>query len=81
MILQTIHRIPFFRKIISPILDSWIQNKVHTFSKFLVPDKKILDLGSGNCLVANHLINQGHNIVAADVNFRLKPILLTPFYY
>ena len=79
MILKTIHRTRFLKLILSPLHNRWISRKADRFIKLLSKDAKIMDLGSGNCLVAEHLIQQGFNITPVDVSNlsiveRLQPI-------
>ncbi len=80
MILKTIKRVAWVRRGLSSILDTWIQNKVLKFSGFLTPNSRILDLGSGNCLIADHLMNNGFQVVPIDIKDlsiveRIKPMI------
>ncbi len=80
MILKIINKIPLFKKLLSPILDKWVEKKSLQFIDLISKNNKILDLGSGNCLIANHLIEKGYNIVPADIKNlsiikRINPII------
>jgi len=80
MILKTIYRIPLFRKVTSPVLEKWIEKKSNQFIDFIPKTSKVLDLGSGNCLVANHLMAKGYNIIPIDIKDlsiikKIRPII------
>ncbi len=68
MILKSIQKIPVIRRLIAPLLNAWVEKKVNRFSQFLSLDAKILDVGSGNCLVGKNLIDKGHTVLPLDVN-------------
>ena len=74
MILKTIHKIPIIKKTVSKVLDRWVENKASQFKHFLHPEDKILDVGCGNCLIANNLVQKGHNVIPIDVkNLSIVP--------
>ena len=80
MLLKTINRVPIIKKMMSKILEQWVEKKSHQFIDFLSKDSKILDLGSGNCLVAHNLKKKGYHIVPIDVKDlsvikNIKPII------
>lgn len=81
MILKSIQKISFFRRLTAPLLNKWVEKKVSRFSQFLSSDAKILDVGSGNCLVSKHLIDKGHTVVPLDVkNLSVVPGLIPIVY-
>jgi len=81
MILKTIHKISFVKKAISKILDAWVENKTARFIQFLPHQYKILDIGSGNCLLTNNLIKKGYDVTAIDVkNLSILPSIQPIIY-
>lgn len=80
MILKGINRIPIIKKILSSFLDRWVKKKCLQFTDLIPMDHKILDLGSGNCLVAKNLMQIGYDITPIDVKDmsvvkNIKPIV------
>jgi len=67
MILKVINENLLLRRLISPFLDKWVGKKVIRITDFLNKDGKILDLGCGNCYVANKLIEKAYDITPVDI--------------
>lgn len=67
MILKTINKSSFFRRLTAPVLNRWVENKINKFIHFIPLENKILDVGSGSCLITKKLKERGYNIVAIDV--------------
>jgi len=67
MILKAINRIAFVRRNYLKLGEKWSANKVKPLMDYLPADAKILDLGSGNCMITNHLKKHGYNVTAIDV--------------
>ncbi len=81
MLLKSIQTIAIIRRLIAPVLNKWVEKKVNRFRQFLASDAKILDVGSGNCLVSKHLIDKGHSVVPLDVkNLSVVPDLIPIVY-
>lgn len=79
--LKLLYNIPFLRRWYFEKLGIWwVSRKVAPFIEFLDPDEKIIDIGSGNGLVADYLRQQGFHVTPLDIadlayHERVKPIV------
>jgi len=68
MLLNSIKKIDWLRSLyIRQLSKNWIEEKVSRFEHLLGSGEKIVDIGSGNGLVAYLLQNKGFDITAVDV--------------
>lgn len=69
MILYIIHKVPLFRKLyFNRIGRPFVQKKIRPVLPHLKVGESILDVGSGNGLVAHLLRQHGHNITPLDIH-------------
>lgn len=67
MLLNAIKKNRVIKKFYTKWGNKWVENKVRTFIDVLPQGVRILDLGSGNCMVANYLMENGKTVTAIDV--------------
>ncbi len=81
MILSLIKNIPFIKKIYLHIGNQWVNKKLKTVIPHLIFNKNIIDIGSGNGMVAHYLKNKEYSITALDVaNLSIHPQIKTIIY-
>ena len=69
MILETIRKYTFLKNsLLHKFLLKWVTEKKNRIIPFLEKEEKILDVGCGNCLLANALKKEGYHITGLDVS-------------
>ncbi len=81
MILNAIKNKAIFRNIILLFLNRWVEKKTLNFSSYLIKQYKILDVGSGNCLITQNLKEKGFNIIPIDIQNLSIVKTITPIVY
>ncbi len=81
MLLKSINKVPLFRKIYTSFGQKWTENKLEFFENLLRTEESILDLGCGNCTIANALINKGYTVTPVDIKDLSILSVLKPIVY
>jgi len=80
-LLKLLHNVPFLRQMYFERWGkTWVKKKVQPFLSYLNGSDKILDIGSGNGLVAHALRESGYDVTPLDVadlsyNESVKPVV------
>lgn len=68
MILETIRKYPIFKKLyLDELGKRWVSEKKNRLLPYLSTKDTLLDVGCGNCLLANELKEDGYSITGVDV--------------
>lgn len=88
MFMNYLQKNKFFRKIIHKIKNKGAEDRIKKIKPYLNKKDKILDIGSGSCIVCEILQKEGYNITPIDIKNlsfaeNMKPIIYdgikTPF--
>ena len=82
MILRFINQSSFLKKLYFSHLGlKWVARKIKPFDSFFQKEKSILDIGSGNCLVAYTLRQKGFQVTPLDIDQLSYSDKITPVVY